>query len=1421
MARKVMQEATYSLNPTTKTVVIPRIIPAERLILLTDVTANKVIYNFSDPSLKGTVSTYMEGQLTAPITGASTTGTTVTFTAVNTFTPGQTVTVTGVTPASFNLTGTITSATSSTFALASTVTGTWVSGGVASIGENTVIVLNYNTAALGAGDEIQVTLDEFNERVQSSEEQTDPVGKVRMSAPQALIDTDFEYGPQVSKWENLGLINNRPFAYGYNHNLLPVTDILTSATGSKTISVVLTSSAVGGTTSAIGNGTVATYTTATAHGLAVGQQIVISGLTATTGSYNTNSNSPVSVLSVINGTTFTALSSGTGASTGTGAVTSTVVPAVGTPIQILDTFTQTATGNYVAEYVNSAVSATVTVTGGSATGGSAGAVNTIAITATGTWLAGQVVNLTGVTATTGTAPTGNYVITTGGSGSFTASTTNAVTAFSGTVGGTLTIPAQFTYTAKGPTLSSWQLTSIFDTYKTQIVQSTYYAQSVIGTTPTLTYTSGTGAVTVTTSVPHGLSIGNEIAINGTTGLSTAGFTTTNATANGNYSVATITSPTSFVYYIQSGLTGTISSTTTALTATGSNNTNVVTLSAATGVSVGMAVSGTGIQAGTVVTAITGTGATTVVSLSQNLTSAMSATAITFYTSVLARNQSQVMHRAFDGGVMFTSNGGSNNVSQIRQTRRYFRYQSGKGIQMSSGTILKPTYGLDSLTYASSVVTVVTKERHDLQPGYQITVYGANEAGFNGTFTVLNITGLNSFTYTPTTTPTLTTASGSYYVSVNAWNGTVNRLGLFDNQNGLFFEFDGQKLYAVRRHSTFQIAGRVSVTNNSNTVTGATNFATTFNKQLVPGDYIVIRGQSYRVQDIASDTSMTIYPSYRGPSASNVIVSKTIDIKVPQSAWNIDKMDGTGPSEYLLDLTKMQMFFVDFSWYGAGAVRWGLRGPRGNIVYVHKMANNNVNPMAYMRSGNLPGRYESTTLPASTQITANIATTDTTINVADTSKFYAASASAPGCAVVRNGSNYEFINYIGLTSNSLTGVTRGQAGATGLTLSVSAGSANATGITSTAGLQVGMRVISPSLPDGTFILAIPSTTTLTLSQGAISAVTSAIVPAMGVTTGSVGSTSSSATSTGTAFTYSATAPVVVEQAYPTYGPSISHWGTSVIMDGRFDDDKSLLFTYGQTTPTILGSSTPLTYVFASGGASGQATVVVTVTAGTTIATGALITGTGVTAGTYITNVAQTTTTTYTLTLSNNLTAQASGNYVVSGGTTKALMSIRIAPSVDGGYSAGFGSRELLNRMQLQLKTLDISLLNTATGNVLVQAYLNGNAYNISSLTNTQWTNAVRNALVTPNSSLAQVADFAGGNYIVQGGEVTGGFFVSSTGTSDISSVRDLGNAILGGGTSYSNNGVYPDGPDVLTIVVTNVSSTAASVLGRLSWTEAQA
>ena len=54
-----------------------------------------------------------------------------------------------------------------------------------------------------------------------------------------------------------------------------------------------------------------------------------------------------------------------------------------------------------------------------------------------------------------------------------------------------------------------------------------------------------------------------------------------------------------------------------------------------------------------------------------------------------RPQGNSVHRAFDGGVKFSTNTISKNQQAIRQTKRYFRYQSGKGVAFSTGSILAP------------------------------------------------------------------------------------------------------------------------------------------------------------------------------------------------------------------------------------------------------------------------------------------------------------------------------------------------------------------------------------------------------------------------------------------------------------------------------------------------------------------------------------------------------------------------------------------------------------------------------------------------------------------------------------------------------------------------------------------------------------
>ena len=943
------------------------------------------------------------------------------------------------------------------------------------------IVLNYNTAAHSSSDKISILVEETSETFIPQEVLVDPVNKLRVSQPQSLIDTDFEYSPQSTKWETLNMINNRPFAYINTFNPITISDI-TATSNSRSITI-----------------------TSNGHGLSAG-----------------------------------------------------------TPVNVQDTLFGGADGTYMIDSVTT---------------------NTIVYTARYTY-----------TSSTGTI--------------YNANTTTAYQA----------------YTYSGATIA---------------MASATYSSNLI---------------TVTTTGPHGLALGNEIALTGATA-------STNA-PNGSWIVCTILSPTVFVFYSAAAPTGTLNVTSTGL--------------------------------------------------------------------LYVRPLGSVNHRAFDGGVTFSTNAASHNQQLIRQTRRYFRYQSGKGMQMSTGTILKPNITVDQITSAGTTVTVYTKYPHNVQMGSYVTVSGCNETAYNGTFLVTYVLDTYRLQYTALSNPSQTTASGNYYMSISGWYGGATRVGLFDTQNGVFFEFDGQNLYAVKRYSTFQLSGFVALTPGSSTVTsaGINGINTVFSKQLAPGDWIVLKGMSYRVDQIASDTSLTIVPAYRGSvTITDANVTKTIDSKTVSTNWNIDKCNGTGISGFNIDLSRMQMFYLDYSWYGAGFIRWGFRGATGDIVYCHKLPNNNVNYEAWMRSGNLPARYETNTWPAISVLTLPIAQSDTTVTVASTSGF-----NPTGSIVVKGGTNYEYINYTGITSTQFTGCSRGQSGAT-ITVSSTTLGSNVILTTNTGGVQIGQYIFGTGIQAGAYVTSLVASTSITMSISATANGTSVSLyfAPLGVTAASSGTfTLTSATTTQP----SGTNPIAVEQHSPLYSSTISHWGTSVIMDGRFDDDKSYVFTKGMVTALA-----------------------------------------------------------------------------VAGSTTNAIMSIRIAPSVSNGVSGStLGIREIVNRMQLVLRQMDIF----SNGSFLMTAVLNG-------VTNS----ATPNWSAVGGSSLSQYIFHTVGTTI-SGGETVFGFFLNISGATagsttqqDLSLVRDLGTSILSGGTLIANTGIYPDGPDVITIVAQNLSGSSGNLQARLSWTEAQA
>jgi hypothetical protein len=208
-----------------------------------------------------------------------------------------------------------------------------------------------------------------------------------------------------------------------------------------------------------------------------------------------------------------------------------------------------------------------------------------------------------------------------------------------------------------------------------------------------------------------------------------------------------------------------------------------------------------------------------------------------------------------------------------------------------------------------------------------------------------------------------------------------------------------------------------------------------------------------------------------------------DTRIPQPNFNIDTIDGNGPSGFNCDTSKMQMLGIQYTWYGAGFVDFMMRGSDGNWVFAHRIKNNNINFEAHMRSGNLPVRYsiDNDGQPALCYLTADPGTSGTTLTV--NNNYYFPNS---GTLYIDN----ELISYTGKSGlTQFTGCTR----ATTLTQ-----------------------------------YALGSTRSFTAGSAAAHATNSGVI-------------------------------LVSNTASPT----LTHWGSALICDGLFDQDRGYIFNYQRT------------------------------------------------------------------------------------------------------------------------------------------------------------------------------------------------------------------------------------------------------------------
>lgn len=119
----------------------------------------------------------------------------------------------------------------------------------------------------------------------------------------------------------------------------------------------------------------------------------------------------------------------------------------------------------------------------------------------------------------------------------------------------------------------------------------------------------------------------------------------------------------------------------------------------------------------------------------------------------------------------------------------------------------------------------------------------------------------------------------------------------------------------------------------------------------------------------------IYFQVNGAGPNNVsfversLVTGTVtESVVTQANWNVDKLDGTGPSKLTLDPSKAQIMWMDIEWLGLGTVRIGFV-INGQLIHCHSFNHANLITSTYITTASLPLRYEientGTTATAST------------------------------------------------------------------------------------------------------------------------------------------------------------------------------------------------------------------------------------------------------------------------------------------------------------------------------------------------------------------------------------------------------------------------------------------------------------------------
>ena len=329
---------------------------------------------------------------------------------------------------------------------------------------------------------------------------------------------------------------------------------------------------------------------------------------------------------------------------------------------------------------------------------------------------------------------------------------------------------------------------------------------------------------------------------------------------------------------------------------------------------------------------------------------------------------------------------------------------------------------------------------------------------------------------------------------------------------------------------------------------------------------------------------------------------------PMESWNGNKNIINS-----IDWTKVQMIWMEYAWYGAGALRWGVV-INGEPWVIHQVGTGNGTVLGtaqvkpWSRTGNLPVRYEQRDNGSSAQSLMT---------------HYGVSVLIEGGIDKQRGFTYSYGNYAASQQRSLTGA-----------------------VTRYPAMSFRMRAVGSDIFDNTNAAATggsPQTLTISAATPAINSVVGQANGGQALFTfnsahGYAVTNPANANNPGQYVTLSSFTQTASITGYTIASATLT---VTTITAGAIQSGMTLTGTGISSGTSITAQLTSTgsavgSQAFASGGAIGSSIVVLA--AGTSFAVGQLFAGTGVPTSTFITAVNGA-----TITLNKAFTAQAAGTY----------------------------------------------------------------------------------------------------------------------------------------------------------------------------------